>query len=111
MTKQPPHSYTIKINVWAAIRDILVASLAKGQFLAALGGLIIIVMIIKMESVDVTKLAFAFLQSLKDTSTLGYSFSIILSLGWFFHSRYIKNFHQREIDRVVSEKGNCRKLY
>ena len=100
-----PKSVTVRYNAWAAGRDVLLASLARGQFLVALAALVVITVILKMPSEDVSKLAIKFLDLLGDTYIWGYCSSVILGISWILHSRYQRKFYCKEIDRVVKEKG------
>jgi hypothetical protein len=87
------------------LRDVLVASLNKGQFLVALNGLILIVLILKMPSVDVGKLVFRLLDAAEARYILGYILAGVSLLGWFVHSKYQRREIARELERLSGERN------
>lgn len=87
------------------MRDVLVASINKGQFPWAILAMIVISMIWRMPPEDVSKLAFHVLQALEQRTILGYAISFILAIGWFFHSRYQRRIITGELDRVANQRN------
>src|SRR5579871_4151861 len=60
------------VGFFHMLRDVLIASLNKGQFLAALGALLLASLIVKMSSEDVGKLVFRLLRVAEVRSLSGY---------------------------------------
>ena len=76
---------------WAqAVRDIVVASINKGQFLVAIVGIIFLVMVVKMPEKDVSKLAFEIVQDLKTLHLLGYALFIVTLGFWYLHAQLMR---------------------
>ena len=59
------------------LRDVFLASIDRGQFLFAIVGFVIVIVILKMPSKDVSRLAFRLLDSIANGKALGY----VLALG------------------------------
>ena len=74
---------------WAdALRDILVASISKGQFPLAMVGLIAMSLIWKMPPEDVSKLAFRVVDGLERGALFGYLLALAAIGGWGAHAKY-----------------------
>jgi hypothetical protein len=93
-----------KIGLWTMIRDVLIASLNRGQFpFAAVCG-IFVVMLVKMPSEDVSKLVFGLFDDLKRGWYIGYVLSAGLAIGWLKHSRWQRRIINDEMQRIGQEK-------
>jgi hypothetical protein len=93
------------IGFFHMLRDVLVASINKGQFPLAIAGCIVITMLIKMPPADVSKLAFRLLDGAEIRSYIGYVFALIFMIGWFFHSRYQRHIMTDEITRISEQRN------
>jgi hypothetical protein len=94
-----------QIGFYHMLRDVLVASLNKGQFLIALNGLILIVLILKMPSADVGRLVFRLLDVTEAHYLLGYILAVVSLLGWFSHSKYQRRMITQELGRLSGERN------
>lgn len=88
-----------------AIRDVLIASMNKGQFPLALVGLIIIISIIKMPPDDVSKLVFSITDMLINGYILGYLLFLVTVISWFIHAKLQRRIFSSEIERMAEEKS------
>src|SRR5665213_4095854 len=84
-SNKKPEGY--KVTVWEMLRDVLVASMNKGQFPLAIVGLIIITIIWRMPSESVGKLAFEVVEEMKNGYLIGYVVAFVAIIGWFFHAK------------------------
>jgi len=76
---------------WAqAVRDVLVASINKGQFLVAIVGIIFLVIVVKMPEKDVSKLAFEIVEDLKTLHLLGYALFVVTLGFWYLHAQLMR---------------------
>lgn len=100
--RDKPNHY--RPNVWGALRDILIAAMNKGQFPFAIIGLILCLIIYKMPAEDVTILANKMIQLLVDWKLLGWTLSLVLTIGWVFTSRKLRILHANEVKRIGNEK-------
>jgi len=92
------------VSVWEMIRDVLIASMNKGQFPLALVSLIVVTLILKMPSDDVSKLVFSLIEKL-ESGVLVTNLMLIASLGgWFFHAKYQRRIITVEIERLSEER-------
>lgn len=91
-------------NGWDALRDILIASLNKGQFLFALIALIVIVLIYRIPQKDLSDLVDKILDLFKTLHYLGWVTSLILSFSWYQSSKMLRKAHSDEMTRVSKEK-------
>lgn len=87
------------------VENVLIASLARGQFPVAIAGLVAVVIIWKMPSGDVSKLAFGVLDSLIQGQLLGYAMMVMAVAGWFTHVRWQRRMLDREMRRVSAERN------
>lgn len=91
---------------WAtALRDVLIASINKGQFPFAILGLVVLTLILKMPSGDVSKLVFRLVDGVERGSFLGYLLSLLLLVGWYVHARYQRRVIAAEIERMAAERN------
>jgi hypothetical protein len=93
-----------KSNVWAAIRDVLVASINKGQLPIAGIVLFLIILAVKMPSEQAGKLLFELLGLFVKGYLLGYFLFAASVLGWFIHVKIQRRTFKREIARAGDEK-------
>lgn len=86
---------------WAtALRDVLIASINKGQFPFAILGLILLALIMKMPPEDVSRLV----DGVERGSLFGYLLSLLLLAGWYVHARYQRVITQ-ELERMAAERN------
>lgn len=86
------------------MRDVLVASLNKGQFPIAILGVIVIIWLVRLPESDLSKLTFGTLNLFKSYYIGGYFSSIALALGWFYHSKRQRRMHTDEITRLSESR-------
>lgn len=94
-----------KVTAAQAVRDVLVASLNKGQFLPALLALLFAIMLVRMPSEDVSRLVFQILADLKNGQLLGYALALISTAGWAFHVKWQRRVITAEMRRVTRERN------
>jgi len=93
-------------SVWAtALRDVLIASINKGQFPFAILGLVLLTLILKMPSEDVSKLVFRLVDGAERDSLSGYFLSLLFLVGWYAHARYQRRVISGEIVRMAAERN------
>lgn len=87
------------------IRDVLIASLDKGQFIIA--GLILLVGIYlwRLPEKDISSFGENLLSRFEANYLWGWFLFIILAAGWYIHVRYINKIYTRELDRISEEKN------
>lgn len=91
---------------WAqAVRDIVIASMNRGQ-LPVLGLIgLMLFMIWKMPAEDVTSLAMAILQRLVDWTLAGWALAAAITLAWYVHARKMRQEYSQEFERIGTEKS------
>jgi hypothetical protein len=92
-------------NGWRALRDVLVASMDKGQFPLAIVSLIVMVLIFKMPEQDVSKLVFLMLDHLVRGALLGWLLMGASIAAWFIHIRYHGQLLNFELNRLAEERS------
>jgi hypothetical protein len=107
MAKKRPTSAAYSLGgAWvAALRDVLIASINKGQFPFAILGLVSLTLIIKMPSDDVSKLVFRLVDGMERDSLSGYFLSLLILIGWYIHARYQRRVINGEIERMAAERN------
>ena len=94
-----------KVGFWEFLRDVLIASMNKGQFPAALLAMVVLSMIWRMPPVDVSKLMFRLLDVAEEERLVGYVVSVVSLFGWFFHARYQRKLINQEMLRISDERN------
>jgi hypothetical protein len=94
-----------KVTLWHALRDVLIASMNKGLFLPTVAFLTTIAMILKMPAQDVSRLAFEILKKLENGDLVGYVLSVLLTSGWYVHSKYQRRSIVAEQRRISEERN------
>lgn len=93
-----------KIGFWHMVRDVLVASLNKGQFLPACAFVLFLVIILRMPGEDVSRLAFRLVDDLENYSLLGYASAVVVLALWMIHARFQRRVAAGELKRVAKER-------
>ena len=94
-----------RVGFFEFLRDVLIASMSKGQFPAALIAMIVLSMIWRMPPTDLSRLVIRLLDAAEQKSLVGYGASVLLLSGWFFHARYQRRLIERQMQRM-SDEGN-----
>jgi hypothetical protein len=94
-----------KVGFWQMVRDVLVASLNKGQFPLACCFVLAIVISVRMPEGDLSKLAWRLLDDLESGKVLGYALFVLALLGWYGHSRFLRKMASDEMNRVTRERN------
>lgn len=83
-----------------AIRDVLIASINKGQLPVLFFGLILLLIVYKMPSEVAGQLAIKIVQDLEDWYLAGYAGFGIVVVGWTLHAKSLN----RQIVRLLERK-------
>jgi hypothetical protein len=96
---------------WAqAFRDIVIASMNKGQLpLLAIAGVAALI-IWRMPPADVSLLANEILSRLDRGDLTGWVLSGLLAGAWHFHARMMRKAFHREADRIGKEKSKLQNV-
>lgn len=107
MAPRKKHSDKIhrsEIGLWTMVRDVLVASINRGQLPQATTALVLIVIVVRMPTEDVSKLVFGILDGLSDWSLLGWIVGGIAILLWWWHAKSQRRRWSTEMNRVSRER-------
>lgn len=88
------------------LRDVLIASMNKGQFPLALAALIFIILILKMPSQDVSTLVFRLLNAAEAERVVGWIVGIVMIAVWYVHTRSLRRICATELERISSERNS-----
>lgn len=91
-------------NAAGAIRDILVASLNKGQFPIAGVLLIFVIIFWRLPENELSIFLNNSFDRFENNYIIGWCLFVISLIGWYIHYRYVNKIHQKEMDRVTQEK-------
>lgn len=92
------------VNVWAMVRDVLIASINKGQLPIAGVILFVIILAVKMPSEQAGELLTKIFDFLINGYLLGYILFVASVFGWFAHVKIQRRTFANEIRRVGDEK-------
>jgi hypothetical protein len=77
-----------RVGLYEFLRDVLVASIDKRQFLFALTAIILLSVIWKLSPADLAYLLVRLVTFAERRSVVGYVVAIVSVVGWWFHVRY-----------------------
>lgn len=97
-------------NLWGMIRDIAIISINKGQFPLAVVAAIMIIVLLKIPSEDLSKLAFRVLEKFELANWGGWVLSLILVFLWYFTSKTLRKNYFKELDRIIKENEELQQL-
>ena len=92
-----------------AIRDVLTASMTKGQLPMLLVGLIVLSLIWRMSEKKVDSVIDSLLDGLRNSWLLGYLLFFTVLLCWYFHAKYQRRLFTDEMTRVSGERTKLQK--
>jgi hypothetical protein len=93
------------INAWAAIRDMAIAAMSKGQLLLlALCG-VLVIFACRIPSESIPKLFDEVINRLCNGYLAGYGLWLISITSWFFHARWQRKLMHNELQRVTKERN------
>lgn len=88
-----------------AIRDIVVASINKGQ-LPILGIIAVMLVVLwRIPPQDLSKLVDKLFELTAKHQILAYALNVILIIGWYIHSRFLRKMFSTEMERIGNEKS------
>lgn len=93
------------IGFWTMVRDVVIASMNKGQLPLFLVAIIFSFMIYKMPGEDVSKLVFMTFEKIADYSILGYLLAGGAITAWLIHVKLQRKIIAREMKRIGLEKS------
>ena len=90
---------------WAeAFRDIVIASMNKGQFLLLTVVGVFFTIIVKMPEKDVSKLMFAIVDRLAEWELMAYILLTVVLAAWYVHAKAMRTIFSDECRRIGKEK-------
>lgn len=92
------------VGMWQAIRDVLVASINKGQFLVAVLAAIVGLIIYRLPEKELGFLSHKIIDRLMDWSAVGWGLSACLVLGWYVHAKWQRRVTHGEMKRLSDER-------
>ena len=95
---------SLKINLWAALRDVVTHAMDKGQLPLTVVGILVAILILKMPAADTTALVNRILDNLTTLKGVSYSLNIVFPAGWYLHARWQRRSINVEMDRIGREK-------
>jgi len=87
-----------------ALRDVLVASINKGQFPIAILGMVILTVLFRMPAERVGELAVELLRQLLAGWLLGYVLFGVTLMGWFVHAKKIRTEYLQQLNALQAEE-------
>ena len=99
-----------RITFFQMLRDILVASLVRGQFPMAVMGMIAIIAVCRMPPEDLSRLIFRLLHASEAGEYGGYLLAIVIALSWAVHVRRLRDEMAREIKRLNEERDRLQQM-
>lgn len=105
MAKNKPKKLDqFKLGFWNMVRDVLIASMNKGQFPLALIGVIVLTLIMKMPQEDVAKLVFEIWYNILNGKLISSVLFVATALGWTAHAKWQRRMITNEMERISGER-------
>ncbi|MEO7509326.1 MAG: hypothetical protein ABIZ95_18920 [Pyrinomonadaceae bacterium] len=101
-----PREVIQKVNFWAMMQNVIIASLSKGQLLPVLLFFLLLVLILRMPAQDVKGFFDSVITGLVNMSLGGYVMFLGSLGGWFIHSRFQRRFYESELKRLAPERDS-----
>lgn len=95
-----------KVTIAEATRDVVIASMNKGQLPLVFVGFYVLVILIRVPDHELVSFLRKFAFALKDYCYWGYILSILITFGWFFSARMMRKMHSEECHRIGKEKSS-----
>jgi hypothetical protein len=92
------------------LRDVLVASLNRGQFPMAIMGLIVIIAVCRMPPSDLSRLVFRLLDAAEARNYMGYVLCLIIAIAWAVHSKRQRREMAAEIRRLSEQRSQLQQI-
>ena len=103
--KKQPQSKQNPTNLWDMLTSVFVVSMSKGQFPAAIIGLVVVIAVSRLPPEDLSRLAFSVKNDLVSGALVGYIAAFLTTTGWFFHARWQRKIISVEMQRIGKEKS------
>lgn len=87
------------------LRDVLVASLNRGQFPVALMGLILVIALVRISPADLSRLIFRILDVAEAHQYGGWALSVVISLAWTHQSKRQRREITAEMGRLSEQRN------
>jgi hypothetical protein len=91
-------------SLFGMLREVLIASMNKGQFPIAILGIVIVSFIWRIPSETVAKIAERAVDLVAAGWLAGYALSVFLLAGWFFHAKWQRKIINAEMKRLAAER-------
>lgn len=92
------------------LRDVLIASLNRGQFPMAVMGLIVLIAVCRMPPADLSRLIFRLLDAAEAREYMGYLLTVVAALSWAVHSKYQRRTMTAEIRRLSEQRNRLQAM-
>lgn len=95
------------MNFWAMMNNVIATSLVKGQLIPILMFFLLLTMILKMPSGDVTKILALGWHGLKSGYLVGYALSLALVAGWQWHVRWQRRNYEARLREMAKARDEA----
>ncbi len=98
------------VTIWQMIRDLVIYSLDRGQFMPV-GFLGIVTLIIwRLPAADLKEVALESIRFFQNVGPLGWASSVLIAILWGVHVRWLQKSNQTEMERLVDERNELQSL-
>jgi hypothetical protein len=110
MAKASKPAAADKPNLWGMIQNIAIASMNVGQFPMVCVAGVVFLIIYKMPSTDVSKLAFKILEHFEIMYLGGWILSFSLIVAWYLTFKQFKKNNTQIIKDITHEKNRLQEI-
>lgn len=98
------------VTLFQMLRDVLIASLNRGQFPIAVIGLIALIAVCRMPPADLTRLIFRLLDAAEAHEYGGYALTAATALSWAISGKRQRQKMAAEIERLSEERNRFQRI-
>ena len=105
------HKTNHEKNGWDVLESVIITAMGKGQLLVVLAALVLGLWIFCLGNFGgLTPVTERIISDLENIWFMGYIFGLSCLVGWFYHSRSLRQKYEKEIKRIVAERNKYQEL-
>ncbi|MFW5700636.1 MAG: hypothetical protein ACOCWM_03015 [Cyclobacteriaceae bacterium] len=97
-------------NFWGMMRDVLLASMSKGQFPLAIFSFVLIILILRLPSNETVVIFNKILDLFSNLSLLGWLLAVFFLIAWHISLKRQRKVHNNEVKRMAIEKKELQEI-
>lgn len=101
--KNPKRDYN-RPNIWGMIQNIMIAGMNKGQLLASIFGIVIIILIVKIPNSEIVPFIGKVANGFGETKYVGWFLFSVTAIITYYQNKKLRRSFSEELNRITEEK-------